>query len=62
MLPFTSTKLFDALHLSDIDRTTKINDVNLEALQPGHKFDLIPPLFRKLEDEEIKALSIKFGS
>nr|WP_201800669.1 class I tRNA ligase family protein [Dulcicalothrix desertica] len=63
ILPFTSSKLFDALHLSHIDRTTNIREsVNFEALQPGHKFDLIPPLFKKLEDEEIKALSIKFGS
>ncbi|BAZ15838.1 methionyl-tRNA synthetase [Calothrix sp. NIES-4071] len=63
ILPFTSAKLFDALHLSDVDRITKISEsINFAALQPGHKFDLIPPLFRKLEDEEIKALSIKFGS
>lgn len=63
ILPFTSTKLFDALHLPDTDRITKISEsVNFEVLQPGNKFDLIPPLFRKLEDEEIKALSIKFGS
>lgn len=63
ILPFTSTKLFDALNLSDIDRMTKTSEsVNFEALQPGHKFDLILPLFRKLEDEEIKALSVKFGS
>jgi methionyl-tRNA synthetase len=50
------------LHLSDVDRITKISEsVNLTALVSGHKFDLIPPLFRKLEDEEIKALSKQFG-
>ncbi|MBW4601766.1 MAG: methionine--tRNA ligase [Calothrix sp. FI2-JRJ7] len=63
ILPFTSAKLFDALYLLDTDRITNISEsVNFEAMEPGNKFDLIPPLFRKLEDEEIKALSIKFGS
>lgn len=62
IIPFTSTKLFDALYLSDVDRMTKISgSVNFEALQPGNKFDLIPPLFRKLENEEVKDLSQRYA-
>jgi methionyl-tRNA synthetase len=62
ILPFTSAKLFDALHLADADRMTKISEsVNLNALSPGHPIDVIPPLFRKLEDEEIQELLVRFG-
>ncbi len=62
IIPFTSTKLFDALHLSDADRMTKISEsVNFDALSPGHAVDVIQPLFRKLEDGEIKELSVRFG-
>lgn len=61
IIPFTSTKLFDALHLSDADKMTKISEsVNFDALSPGHPVDVIQPLFRKLEDGEIKELSVRF--
>lgn len=60
--PFTSQQLFDALHLSDADRMTKISDaVKLDALPAGHPFDVPPPLFRKLEDSDIQELRQKFG-
>ncbi len=59
IIPFTSAKLFDALQLTQIDRMTRISEcVNFNALPPGHLINLIPPLFRKLEEEEIKKLSI----
>ncbi|MEP0885702.1 methionine--tRNA ligase [Trichocoleus sp. ST-U3] len=62
-IPFTSQKLFEALHLSEADRMRKISDaVNLDALVPGHPFDVPPPLFRKLEDKEIEELCRQFGS
>ncbi len=62
IIPFTSAKLFDALHLVDADRMTKISEsVNFDALYPGHPINVIPPLFRKLEEEEIKELSARFG-
>ena len=61
-IPFTSQKLFDALHLSEADRMRKISDaVNLDALVPGHSFDVPPPLFRKLEDKEIEELCRQFS-
>jgi methionyl-tRNA synthetase len=61
-IPFTSQKLFDALHLSEADRMRKISDaVNLDALVPGHPFDVPPPLFRKLEDKEIEELCRQFS-
>ncbi|HEY9649126.1 MAG TPA: methionine--tRNA ligase, partial [Coleofasciculaceae cyanobacterium] len=60
--PFTSQQLFDALHLSDADRMTKISEaVKLDALPAGHPFDVPPPLFRKLEDTDIQELRQKFG-
>ncbi|KYC35086.1 methionine--tRNA ligase [Scytonema hofmannii PCC 7110] len=62
IIPFTSVKLFDALHLSEIDRMTKISEsVNFEALSPGHEIHAISPLFRKLEEEEVQELSARFG-
>lgn len=62
IIPFTSAQLYDALHLSDVDRLTKISEsVNFNALLPGHPIDVIPPLFRKLELAEIQELSAKFG-
>ncbi|MBW4573352.1 MAG: methionine--tRNA ligase [Tolypothrix carrinoi HA7290-LM1] len=62
IIPFTSAKLFDALHLLDADRMTKISEsVNFDALYPGHPINVILPLFRKLEEEEIKELSARFG-
>jgi methionyl-tRNA synthetase len=62
IIPFTSEKLFDALNLEDTDRTTKVSEsVNLDTLFPGHPINVIYPLFRKLEEEEIKELSAKFG-
>jgi methionyl-tRNA synthetase len=62
IIPFTSAKLFDALCLSEAVRGTKVSEsINFKALEPGHKFNLIPPLFRKLEEEEIKELSARFG-
>lgn len=61
-IPFTSQKLFEALHLSEADRMTKLSDsVKLDALNPGHPFDVPPPLFRKLEDKEIQELRRQFG-
>ena len=61
-IPFTSQKLFEALHLSEADRMRKISDaVNLDALVPGHPFDVPPPLFRKLEDKEIEELCRQFS-
>ncbi len=61
-IPFTSQQLFDALHLSEADRMNKLSDaVQLDALQPGHPFEVPPVLFRKLEDSELEELRMKFG-
>ena len=61
-IPFTSQKLFDALHLSEADTMTKLSDaVKLDALGTGHPFDVPPPLFRKLEDKELEELRMQFG-
>lgn len=63
LIPFTSQTLFDTLHLLESDRTSKLSEgVKLDALKPGHPFDVPPPLFRKLEDKEIEQLRLRFGS
>ncbi len=62
IIPFSSVKIFEALHLSNTDRMTKISEsVNFNALHPGHPIELIPPLFKKLEEKEIQEFSVKFG-
>jgi methionyl-tRNA synthetase len=61
-IPFTSQKLFDALHLSEADRMTKLSDsVKLDTLGAGHPFEVPTPLFRKLEDKQIEELRVRFG-
>ncbi len=62
-IPFTSQKLFDALHIPEADTMSKVSEsVKLDALGAGHPFDVPPPLFRKLEDNDIEELRMKFGS
>jgi len=61
-IPFTAEKLFDALQLSDTERTQKLTQaVDFNALESGRSFDVPPPLFRKLEDTEIAELRQQFG-
>jgi methionyl-tRNA synthetase len=61
-IPFTSEQLFDALHLSEAARRSKLSDaVKLDALAAGHPFEVPPPLFQKLEDSKIEELRTQFG-
>jgi len=61
-IPFTAEKLFDALQLSETERTQSLTQaVDFNALESGRSFDVPPPLFRKLEDTEIAELRQQFG-
>lgn len=62
IIPYTATNIFDALNMSRNDRMTKISEsVNFNTFAPGHQINVIPPLFRKLDDAEIQELLVKFG-
>ncbi|MFQ4144422.1 methionine--tRNA ligase [Chlorogloeopsis sp. ULAP02] len=61
-IPLTAEKIFDALNISEAERMKSFsNAMDLNVLPPGHSFNVPSPLFRKLDDAEIKQLRIKFG-
>ena len=62
VIPFTSEKLFEALHLSKDERKQLPADVlSLDILYANRSFDVPPPLFRKIEDTEVHDLSEQYG-
>jgi methionyl-tRNA synthetase len=62
IIPFTSEQLFDALHLTTGERQLLPTDVlSLDLLQANRLFDVPPPLFRKIDDPEVIALSNKYS-
>ncbi|HCF29114.1 MAG TPA: methionine--tRNA ligase [Cyanobacteria bacterium UBA11049] len=61
-IPSTAQKIFDALHLSESERTIAFSSaVDFSVLQPGHPFDVPLPLFQKLDDEQIAEFRSRFG-
>jgi methionyl-tRNA synthetase len=62
VIPFTSEKLFESLHLTPDERKLLPADVlSLDRLQANRSFDVPPPLFRKIDDAEVLALSEQYG-
>jgi len=62
ILPFTAQRVFDALQLTPDERKVPLQRcVDLSALAPGRRFQLIPPLFRRLEAAEVERLKARFG-
>jgi methionyl-tRNA synthetase len=62
VIPFTSEKLFDALHLTTDERKQLPTELlALDKLQANRPFDVPPPLFRKIDDSEVLALSDQYG-
>jgi methionyl-tRNA synthetase len=62
VIPFTSEKLFAALHLTTDERKQLPTELlSLDMLQANRSFDVPPPLFRKLDDAEVLALSEQYG-
>lgn len=61
-IPFTAQKIFDALHVSPAERTSSFaSAVDFSVLPPNRPFDVPPPLFQKLDDEQISELRSRFG-
>jgi methionyl-tRNA synthetase len=62
IIPFTSGKIFDALKLSDEERTASTHEVlSLTALQAGRAFEIIPPLFMKIDKTRLQELNEAFS-
>jgi methionyl-tRNA synthetase len=62
IIPFTAERLFEALHLSESERnSTPDTALTLDVLSPGRSFDVPPPLFRKVDDDEVVRLTEQFG-
>jgi methionyl-tRNA synthetase len=62
VIPFTAEQLFEALHLSESERdSTPDTGLALDVLSPGRPFDVPPPLFRKIDDDEVARLAEQFG-
>jgi methionyl-tRNA synthetase len=61
-IPFTCDTICEALHLSESERRSSFASVvDFQALQPDRPFDVPPPLFQKLDDDQIAELRSKFG-
>ena len=61
-IPFTAQTLFDALHLSESEPSSSFaSAVDFSVLQPNRAFDVSPPLFQKLDDEQVSELRSRFG-
>ncbi|NEP17723.1 MAG: methionine--tRNA ligase [Leptolyngbya sp. SIO4C1] len=61
-IPFTAETLFDALQLTDAERSaTMTAAADLSALAAGRAFEVPPPLFQKLDDDRVAELKAQFG-
>jgi methionyl-tRNA synthetase len=61
-IPFTCDIICAALHLNESERRSSFTDVvNFQALLPDRPFDVPPPLFQKLDDDQIAELRSRFG-
>lgn len=62
ILPFSAQRVFDALELTPAERKVPLQRcVDLSALAPGRRFQLIPPLFRRMDAAEVERLKAQFG-
>jgi methionyl-tRNA synthetase len=61
-IPFTCDTICQALQLSESERRSPLSTVvDFHALQPDRPFQVPPPLFQKLDDEQIAELRSRFG-
>jgi methionyl-tRNA synthetase len=63
VIPETASRIAAALHLGDVERTWVDRPIaeELEALPPGHPFDIPDVLFRKVTADEVEAWKARFG-
>ena len=60
-IPDTAQQIEDALHLSPSERTSFRSAVDFTVLQSDRPFDVPPPLFQKLDDEQVADFRSRFG-
>ncbi|MEO0459059.1 MAG: methionine--tRNA ligase [Cyanobacteria bacterium P01_A01_bin.114] len=61
-IPFTAEALFDALQLTDAERSASLAEaVDLTLLKAGRPFEVPPPLFQKLDDDRLAELKAQYG-
>ena len=61
-IPDTAQQIEDALHLSQSERTSSFRSaVDFSVLQSDRPFDVPPPLFQKLDDEQVAQFLSRFG-
>lgn len=61
-IPFTAKTLCDALKLSAAERDCRFAAaVDFTCLEPGRAFEVPPPLFQKLDDDQLAELRSQFG-
>ena len=61
-IPNTAQQIEDALHLSRSERTSSFRSaVDFTVLQSDRPFDVPPPLFQKLNDEQVAEFRSRFG-
>jgi methionyl-tRNA synthetase len=62
IIPFTSERVADALHLSAAERAITLDRIgDLRALEPGRLFNVPPVLFAKVEEADIRRLAKEYG-
>lgn len=62
IIPFTAETVFDALRLGPDERNIRLPDqALLTRLEGGRPFDVPAPLYRRLDDDEVKRLREEYG-
>jgi methionyl-tRNA synthetase len=61
-IPNTAEQLFNALHLSEAERSGPLSAaVNLNLLQAGRTFEVPPVLIQKIDDDRVAELKAQYG-
>lgn len=61
IIPFSSERIFDTLKLSNNERKASLDDViSLTSLESGRQFEIVPPLFSKIEKTKLEELNQMF--
>jgi methionyl-tRNA synthetase len=62
LIPFTTSKVFDALHLPTEEQCIPFNNAcDLEYIKENHPFVVPELLFKRIEEDDIAQLTEKYG-
>jgi len=61
-LPESAEKIWDQLNLKDKVYDQKWDSISDFGIEPNHKLGLVSPLFKKVEESEIKSYKAKLGA